>query len=595
MSETTHLPGCTYNGDVREPRSHCPHAGQMNPDTRLPADCTKISTKCGRALPNRPFRPNGATRIMPIDTRRDHNTSQTHWQSGTHLTLILILIVVLGLLLNTGSINAQSTAPSPVHTNYDPDTLLAIAPEQRDEVAASLISGLTTYDIALTFPETEASRELKGTQHIVYTNTTDEPLDTLPFRLYANSVADGNDAVTIEQVAVDGQNATVDLTVGNSVATVELPDSLLPGDTIDIDMDFATTPGQDDPRHYGIFNFTNETRTWSLAHWYPVIAGRDPVTGWMLEPTSVYGDPIFTETAFYTVEITAPKDMQFITSGVETDISSSDGMTNTTFNAWPSRDFVVIADADMESRSTKVGNTTVTSWYESGTGDAGALVLNWTTQALELFNELLGEYPYREFNVVSTEIYNAAGVEFPQLVTIDRGYYGAESPSTHFEFTVAHEVVHQWLFSLVGNNQYAHAFIDESLTNYLSSAVYFERFHDEEQAAALMQRTLIDPFENAVSSNTDPIVDFPTDAFPTQGGYVVAVYSKGPLGFTAIHDAMGDDAFFSALQNYVAEFSFRIATPANLLNVFEHATTIAIEPIWTHWFEERQGALDTDR
>src|SRR5699024_3278490 len=132
-----------------------------------------------------------------------------------------------------------------------------------------------------------------------------------------------------------------------------------------------------DPRHYGIFNYTTDTQTWSLAHWYPVVAGRDPVSGWMLEPTSMYGDPIFTETALYTVDITAPSNMQFITSGVETDTSSDGDQATTTFNAWPSRDFVIIADADIESTSTQVGSTTVSSWYQPGFRTSGDHALGW--------------------------------------------------------------------------------------------------------------------------------------------------------------------------------------------------------------------------
>jgi aminopeptidase N len=256
---------------------------------------------------------------------------------------------------------------------------------------------------------------------------------------------------------------------------------------------------------------------------------------------------------------------------------------------------VIFADADMEAIAQVIEGTTVSSWYEPGHAASGEAVLTWSSQALAQFNDLLGEYPYLQLHVAEVEIFNAAGVEFPQLISIDRGYYRSELDTSrpgYFEFTVAHEVVHQWFYNLVGNNQYDNAFIDEGLTNYLSARVYFEEFWGEEEADAVVNRNLTRPLVNAVESGTDPIVNFPTDDFPTQGGYIVAAYSKGPLGFAAIHEAMADEAFFIALQQYVEDFRFRVATPDDLLAAFEAASDIAVEPIWVRWFEERNSAMD---
>ena len=512
------------------------------------------------------------------------------------LTPLLVFLTLVSVLSMPTAAHSQTPqAPAQTATHYNPADLLAIKQDLREDVAAILPEGLTTYNIALTFPEDAISREFVGSQNVTYTNTTGETLTSLPFRLYANSVVEENDAITIDHIKVNGEDVSFDLRINNSVAMIALPTPLAAGESADIDMGFTTRVGQDDPRHYGIFNYASATETWSLAHWYPVIAGRDPDTGWMLKPTSIYGDPIFTDTGLYTVSVTAPKELQLITSGVETDATTTGLITTTTFNAWPSRDFVIIADADMEVAKQVIDGTEVSSWFHPGYSSSGESVLLWSSQALEQFNTLLGEYPYRQLQVTGVEIYNAAGVEFPQLIAVDQGYYRSQRDASHpsyFEFTVAHEVVHQWFYNLVGNNQYDHAFIDESLTNHLSSQVYFEEFWGADQAAAMVERSLANPFRNAVEASSDPIVDFPTDDFPTQGSYIVAAYNKGPLGFAAIHDAMGDDAFFAGLRHYVENFRFRVATPQDLLAAFEAASDVSVQPIWVHWFEQRNGPLD---
>src|SRR5699024_7108491 len=152
----------------------------------------------------------------------------------------------------------------------------------------------------------------------------------------------------IDEVRVDGERAAVDLSVDNSVATIPLPAPLAPGDAVDIEMTFTATPDRDTPNHYGIFNYTTDTQTWSLAHWYPVVAGRDPEDGWMLEPTSVYGDPIFTDTALYSVDVTAPRAMHLVNSGIETSTKETGDTTTTSFNAWPRRAFEIIASPQLE-------------------------------------------------------------------------------------------------------------------------------------------------------------------------------------------------------------------------------------------------------
>jgi hypothetical protein len=511
-------------------------------------------------------------------------------------TLIVILLTVILIVPPTMAQTPVIPATPQATAAYDPETLHVIKPDLRQEIAATLPAGMTEYDIVLTFPDTSTGRELRGDMTVAFTNTTGETLTEIPFRLYANSATEGNDAVTLDTISVDGEPATAALSESNSVAMIPLLQPLAAGATTEIAVTFTTNVPEDDPAHYGIFNYATATGTWSLAHWYPVVAGRDPDGGWMLDPTSLNGDPIFSDTGMYSVTITAPDDLQFITSGVEIDSApAGDGMTARTWSAAPSRDFVMLADADMESVQQEVDGTTVTSWYHDGNAAPGEAALLWTAQSLELFNGLLGEYPFLNLQVSEAAMFNAAGVEYPQLFTVGSNYY-RHAPDFdgqgYFEFTVAHEVVHQWFYGIIGNNQYDDAFIDEGLTNYLSSRVYFTALYGDEIGEEVFERNIARPFRYMIESNSDVIVATGTDAFPTSGAYVDAVYVKAPMGFFTIHEEMGDEAFFGALQNYVRDFRFRVATPEDLLAAFEAVANSEIAPIWTHWFDRREGGLD---
>lgn len=507
---------------------------------------------------------------------------------------VLLVVSILLLLLSPAAGMAQVATPQ---AGYDPADLLAIKPKLREDVAATLPAGMTEYTIDLTYLKDSSGDgfAISGRVIALITNTTGEPLDELPFRLYANRPSDP-ETIVVTSVKVEDNDAEWELSVDNSLATVALGTTLAPDERTTVTMEFTLQVPVDEPSHYGILNYSTANDTTVLVHWYPVLAGRDPVTGWLLKPVSIYGDPVFTNAAMYDVTITAPADSTFITSGVETNREErSDGWMEISYNAKPSRDFVIIESGAMESTVTEQDGTTVTSWYMPNHAPAGEAVAQWTENSLAVFNPLLGEYPWSQLQAVEADVYNAAAVELPQLFIVGSSYYRTSDLTQvpgYFEFTVAHEAVHMWFYSLVGNNQYDDAFIDEGLTNYLSGDVYFREQYDERTGTVAHEVFLYRPFQRMVEQNADVIVDFPTDEFPNGGAYVSAVYTKAPLGFNALHMAMGDDAFFGALQEYVDTYRFQVATPADLETIFQAHTDADIREIWSHWFERREGGLD---
>lgn len=510
-----------------------------------------------------------------------------------------ISTLILALLLLVSPVPGYAQVATP-ESYYNPEELLAIKPHLREDVAAQLPAGMTEYDIDLTYykgtgGDDATGFDLTGSVSAKFTNTTDDKLDSVPFRIYANT-ADQPETLLIDDVEVDGVGVDGEFSVDNSVYTIPLDRALAPGDQTRIRIEYTLTVSIDDPTHYGILNYSSENQTTVLTHWYPVVAGRDPVTGWMLKPVSRFGDPVFTSAAMYDVTITAPADSQFITSGVETLREElSDGWVETAFTAKPSRDFVIIESSLLEPVTVEQDGTTITSWHLPQHEPAGESVAEWTQNSLAVFNPLLGEYPWLQLNAIQAEVYGAAAVELPQLFIIGSSFYGSsnldELPG-YFEFTVVHEAVHMWFYSLVGNNQYDDAFIDEGITNYLSGDVYFRLQYDDDVGDVALRNFLSRPFERMVETGADVIVDHPTDDFPNGNSYVSAVYTKAPMGFRALHLEMGDNAFFGGLSDYIKEFSFRVATPADLEAALQAHTDVDVREIWSHWFERREGALD---
>lgn len=526
----------------------------------------------------------GCHQIRPL-----HVARQGRWYLA-FILLSLALVFPPALLTQAATPTSAST---PVVDTSDP-RLATIKPELRDQVAAQIGDTLSTYTIATTLV-VGARPGLTGTMTVDYVNMTGETLKTLPFRLYANGADEEIDSIVVDDVTIDGKPVKPVLTVANSVMTLPLATPLPPKGRITIELAYEATLPVDTSDHYGIFGIDTKTGSWALAHWYPIVAGWDPANGWELDPTSVNGDPIFSNTALYDVTIISPATWALVTTG-SVAADHIDGAKRTRrFLSGPVRDFTIVADSDFQSVSTKVDGTLVTSWFNPGTERVGEAVLTYAAQSLALYNKLIGPYPYLEFDIMPVELYGAAGVEFPQLIYIGQSYYAnnrvSEEPS-YLDFTVSHEVLHQWWYGLVGNNQYIHAFTDEGLTNFISSKVYFRKVYSEEFADTIFMGAIQSPFQTTVARGNDQIVAQPTDDFPSESAYVFAVYSKAPMGFNAIYDEIGDEAFFAGLHAYYQKFMFGIAQPDDMRDAFEQASGKDLTALWDHWFKQRAASTD---
>ncbi len=520
------------------------------------------------------------------------------------LAVRLIALLVLGLSFTppVGAFEtAELIAPDPGPGDIDPALYEPVLAADQGDVYAETAGRLTRYRIAATLtPAGDQPATITGTLDLSYYNNTGERQESLYFRLYPNDAEYVEGGLALGDVDVNGTAVTPSLSVEDTVAEVRLPAAVEPEATVELETTFTTTIPMDPGQSYGMFGLDSDTGTYALAHWEPLLAGYDPLEGWNLDPPSNFGDPVFTDAALYEVTLTLSDDLAVIATGSETDTETAPGgQTRHHIVSGPVRDFVMVIDDDLESVSEQVGGTTVRSWYKPGHAERGEDVLRYGAQSLEVFGRLFGTYPYAEMDIVDVDLRNAAGVEFPQITYIEQGLYDPNSPSTRrdpnsLEFTVAHEFAHQWWYALVGNDQYDHAFIDEGLTNFVTT-IYFRETYGPEMAAEQSDRNLkLWYLAMLYAGGGDQIVDQPTDGFPTQSDYGATIYGKAALGFDALHDVIGDDAFFAALTAYVQDFRFKVATPADLRAAFERASGEDLSEIWSHWFEEEHGTEDFD-
>jgi hypothetical protein len=492
-------------------------------------------------------------------------------------TVVALIVIVVGA--GPGWAAAPFAASSERAPNAE-ELYAALRPDLRADIVAATSDRLPVYAIDATVDFREAGSVappavVTGSLNLAFVNATETTLPELYLRLYANDPRFQDGGTVLRNVTVAGAPTASELSVDDTVARLPLAEPLPPGGTVDVGLDFTTTVVQT----YEIFNLLNifpRVGSVTLAHWYPILAGFDPVSGWVLDPVSRQGDLVFSDTALYDVSLTLPAGMTAAATGVEIAATDSGDRVRREFVTGPVREFTAIADDDFASVSREVAGTTIVSYANPSNALGMAAALDYAERALTLFNDHYGPYPYVELDLVEWPLWSCCGMEFPQLMGFnDSLYVGINpAPGQELELTVAHEIAHQWWYGLVGNNHYLHAFMDEGLAS-LSEVIYLEGTGDGAAAQTRYDRL----------PNSDQIVDQPTDLFPTGQVAYNTIYGKGTLGFQALRVAIGDAAFFAGLRDYVARERFGVAQPADLLAALDRSSGRELDEIWHLWFE----------
>lgn len=425
-----------------------------------------------------------------------------------------------------------------------------------------------------------ASLTISGTQRVEVTNRANEPFDALYFHLYPNH-PDFGGGLRVEDVRVNDQPVSVSTEQDGVLLRVELPQTLAPGEGALVTLNFvARTPRDASGSTYGAFN--QQDGVWALASFYPVLA-RYFADGWDRRPVSSRGDLAVTETALYDVILDTPADWTLVTTGVRVDVSTPDGpplpegVRRERFVSGPQRDFFLAAINGLDQASAEVDGTRIITHYQRGNPAAGQRSLLVAEQSLRAFNARYGRYPLVELEVVQAALTRFLGVEYPGVVLIEQNLY--LNNSRGLETTVAHEVAHQWWYSLVGNDYQGEPWLDEGLASY-SQVVYYEALGDSANANAEVQ-FFRDAYLLSRNAGRDGVINRPTAEF--SGNYVALVYAKSALFFHALRQRLGDATFYAFLQNYYTNYRYREATGDDLLATAEATCGCELQQFYDDW------------
>ena len=430
------------------------------------------------------------------------------------------------------------------------------------------LPGASVYHID--FKISEDLGQIAGTEEILYTNQEQEPLSEIYFRLFP-SLARGT--ASLAALTVDKHPVEPAYELQNSAVRVQLPTVLMPGEQAVISMEFEIQIPRGEGGNYGTFGYSEEVL--ALAHFYPLIPAYDD-EGWNIEIAPPIGDVVYADSSFYLVRVTAPATQTLVASGVEIDRTSNNKQQTVMYAAGPMRDFYLAASSRYTVTTESVGETTIYSYAPVELADGAGRASQFAVNALESFNTRFGLYPFTEFDMVSTTT-SALGVEYPGIVALLIELYD-EPDAALLESVVAHEVGHQWFYSVVGNDQVDEPWLDEALTQYVTLLYYADVYGPS--GAAGFRGSLERRWARV--GEADIAIGMPVSDY-SAAEYSSIVYGRGPLFFERLAETMGPKPFARFLTDYYQSHKWGIATKDGVKHLAEQSCDCDLTSLFETW------------
>jgi hypothetical protein len=490
-----------------------------------------------------------------------------------------LLRASLILLLVSCSMPQLTATPTPgpdiLDTPWEDRSLFKSGLVSSEQTVLNELSTASIYH--LEFNIADDLYHITGMEEVRYTNAEDIPLDEVQLRLFPNILGG---EMTISNLTVDGQSVQPRFELEDSLLIVPFTNPLELGQSTVLHMDFAITVPRSVELNYGVLSYAEDVLT--LAHAYPMIAVYDD-EGWNAEIPPQSGDVTYADVSFFLVKVTAPKDLTLVTSGQRISLDEAGQSQTLSLASGPARDFYLVASPIYQELSKTFGEITIHSYAGEDFMKGAEMALDVASRAIEDFSERYAPFPYTEFDIVATPTL-ALGVEYPGMIAItsriydiDQNYRGTPA-SVYMEATVAHEVGHQWFYSLVGDDQLDDPWLDEALTQFATLQYYADEYGPNGEQG--FRQSLEGRWDSV--GRADIPIGLPVAEYSGEE-YGAIVYGRGPLFFEALQDEMGTETFDAFIREYTETLSWDIATPEFLQSLAEKHCSCDLDDIFNEW------------
>lgn len=426
---------------------------------------------------------------------------------------------------------AETGAPAATPTaTAAPAPALAAPPASRRPGPAPLPA--YTFDVSLDYD----GHALEATQWLTVTNDSDQQWLELVFNVspaywpgrFELLAASRADSTAREPLAISWDS---------TMLHVPLTPGLVPGEATTVVFSFRLNLPELDPAGWGPDgNAGWAANVTQVGDWYPALIPYDAANGgWQVWRYHPVGDPVRSTLADHELLVRAGPGVAVVAPGYQGAAGNQYHFLLKKARAaafLASRDYVLL-----ESQTPLPVHVHVLAEHAA----SAPVVLDTALQAIDLFTERYGPYPYEELVIAENGFLTA--MEYPALISLSHfaftSYQG--SPDSLLIAITAHEVAHQWFYGAVGSDQVEAPWLDEALAM-LSEWLYYEAVYPE----------LVDWWWHFRVDRWQPAgpIDVSIYAYGDSPTFVHNLYGRAAHFMRELRLLLGDEAFAAFLRTY---------------------------------------------
>ena len=349
-----------------------------------------------------------------------------------------------------------------------------------------------------------------------------------------------------------------------------------PGDSIHLSLAYEVDiPPLMESEDFGPNPFGYTSRQINLTDWYPFVPPYIDGVGWQVHNPWYYGEHLVYPSANFDVSLqltNTPDGTQIAASGLDL----GDGNLHR-YHLEGARNFVFSISPEYRLFQEQVGDTTVLGYAFPFDVVPGEAAFRTTVQALELYTQLFGPYPYQGMTMVQADFEH--GMEYSGFYFLSKAFYNLYNgtASTFLVAIAAHETAHQWWYGMVGNDQALEPWLDEALCTY-SEKLFYQNLYP--QSLDWWQEYRVD------FNQPTGWVDTSIYNSPGYQSYRDAVYLNGATFLDELRNLVGEEAFFAFLKDYLALNNGQIATSNDFFNTLQTHSDADWDALKTRFFKE---------
>jgi hypothetical protein len=364
---------------------------------------------------------------------------------------------------------------------------------------------------------------------------------------------------------VDGTDLMKAMKIDDSVMKIDLPQPLLPQQTLELNLDFESKIPKGAPRAGYVGNF------YFIVQWFPKM-GVYIDGAWNCHQYHMPGE-FFADFGVYDVDITVPQNYIVGSSGYPVrEVANSDGTKTATSHAEDIHDYAWTASPDMLVAKDNYKKAEIMLYYQPCHADQVQRHISALKIAMKRFEELCGPYPYPRISVVDPPRRSTAGgMEYPTLVTAGTNWAMNQiAPKIKLlELVVIHEFGHNYWYGMVANNEFEEAWLDEGINSYFEMKIMDEAYGADRSFLEFMGMKAGDQCQRRISyilsPDTDPIVKYSWEFYP--GSYGALTYSKAALALRTLERYLGTETMENITRTYFQRFKFKHPKTADFIQV----------------------------